>query len=426
MSRLSVSVVLLVTLGFGCGSSDKPPPGKTCSLNTDCNNPLSCSFGKCHETCRESRDCQPGQRCIRGPAGNVCQLEEEKRCPPGTACQAPLICAVDLQCHNSCTTMAECTLGQVCAGGACAEMTEVGPDGKLKPPADGGAGGADAGGGTDAGVDAPPTMGNGPCGVPESEPNDKRENATPLAVPAMFTSCIGTPGDVDFYELTAPSDVTGGYFLFSFTDIGAWAVDVTGYNVADNGEIAQLYAGSDGQNLYGFLAAAPGFKYRLAVRGFISVGSAPTPYTMKVTYTKVDDAQEPNNTRDTARMITLGTPVTAYMFEGVKALPMKAEDVVDWYTVMAAAGNLTVTVESVPSTMTAFVHIFDPTGKEVYGYGPSDGANATVTSMNGPAGAYKIQVHPFGVRPASFFDKAATPGDVPPNYTIPYKLTVSQ
>jgi hypothetical protein len=421
MARLSLGVIVMVMLASSCGSSDKPPTGKTCMLNSDCNNPLSCSFGKCHETCKESRDCQPGQRCIKGPAGNVCQLDVEKSCPPSTACQTPLICAIDLQCRNNCTTAAECTPGQVCAGGACAETSEVGPDGKLKPAPDGG-----AGGGMDAGVDAPPMMGNGPCGVPESEPNDKRENATPLMVPAMFTGCIGAPDDIDFYELTTPDDGTGGYFQFSLTDIGNWAVDVTGYNVADNGEIAQLYAASDGQNLHGFLAAAPGFKYRLAVRGFINVGSAPTRYTMKVTYTKVADAYEPNNTRDTAKTITIGTPVMAYMFEGVKALPLKAEDVVDWYTVMAAAGNLTVTVESVPSDMTAFVHIFDPTGKEVYGYGPNDGANATVMVMNGPAGAYKIQVHPFGVRPALFFDKAATPMDLPSNFTTPYKLTVSQ
>src|SRR5688572_30433956 len=110
MSRLFVSrwlgVGLVLGLAFvdGCGSSDKPPAGKPCQLNSECNNPLACTFGKCHNQCVVSRDCPAGQRCVKVAAGNVCQLEEEKRCPSGTACMAPLICAIDIQCRNNCTT----------------------------------------------------------------------------------------------------------------------------------------------------------------------------------------------------------------------------------------------------------------------------------------------------------------------------------
>ena len=440
MSRLSVAVTLGLVVGLAsCGSSSKPPAGKTCSLNTDCNNPLACTFGKCHLMCNDTRDCPAGQRCINVTGGKVCQLDEEKRCPASGTCQQPLICAVDLLCHNTCTTAGDCPAMQICASGACAEPLEVGADGKLKAAPDGGlpagTGGSGGGGGSgtggtggsvDAGADAPPSGAIGPCGVPEIEPNDKREQAVPLTAPTMFTSCIGTPEDIDFYELTTPNDGSGGYYTISFTEIAGWTIDLTVYTAFDTGELGNTYATSDGQDLHAYLAAMAGQKYRLQVKGFINVGKAPAKYTMKVTYTKVDDAQEPNNTRDTAKMINLGTPVTAYLFEGVKALPVKATDLADWYKVTAAAGNVTVNVESVPSNLSAEITIVDPTGKTQSGYSPNDGANATATFMNGPAGTYLISVQIGFVRTDYFFGRATTPTDVPDSYTHAYKMTVTQ
>jgi hypothetical protein len=436
MPRLSFGIAVVLVLASACSSS-KPPTGKTCTLNTDCNNPLACSYGRCHDVCRETRDCPTGQRCIKSQSGNVCQLDDEKRCPSTGMCQQPLICAIDLLCHNSCTTPADCPLNQMCASSACAEPGEVGSDGKLKPAPDGGVatggsgggsgtGGAGGMGGADSGVDAPPSGTIGPCGVPEMEPNDKRENATPIAAPAMFTACIGTPDDVDFYELTAPNDVTGGYYFISLTGITGWTAQITAFTALDSGELGLVYASSDGQDLNAYLAALPGQKYRLQINGFISVGKAPAKYDVKLTYTKVEDAQEPNPTKDSAKMISLGTPLSAYMFRGLKALPAKEVDVADWYQVTATAGNVTATVEMVPANMSAYVQIFDPTGKESYGYSGNDGANATATSMNGPAGTYFISVHPWSVRPVFFFGQASTPTDVPDNYLHPYKLTVSQ
>jgi hypothetical protein len=429
-----VSVGLCLALVLGCGSSSPPPAGKSCSLNSECNNPLSCTFGKCHVACTVTRDCSPGQRCVKAEGGNVCQLGEEKLCPPGGTCRTPLVCAVDSQCRNNCTTVADCTAGQVCAaGGVCAEVDETTPDGKLKTP-DAGASSPDAGAGIDAplagdsgaATDVAPTTGVGPCGVPESEPNDKREQSTPITAPATFTSCIGEPKDVDFYELTAPSDPGGGYYQIDITNITDWDVDMAAYTVIDQGQIGEIYASTDGQDLHAFLAVAPGLKYRLAVAGFGTVNNAPAPYTMKVSYTKVDDALEPNNTKDTAKAITLGAPVTGFLFEGIKTTPVKVEDVSDWYSVTGAAGNLTVTVENVPANLTAYVEIYDSANKMAYGYSGNDGANATVTLMGAAAGPYKILVRPFVVRQGLFFDKAALPTDLPDHFTRPYKLTVTQ
>jgi hypothetical protein len=429
MSKLSLSLGVSLLLVLGCGSSSKPPVGQSCSLASECNNPLSCTFGRCHTACVQTRDCPAGQRCVKVTGGNVCQLDEEKRCPASGACQQPLICAIDLLCRNNCTTAADCTLGQMCASGTCAESIEVGSDGKLKVPDAGATPPAADGGSTvtvDGGVDAAPMVGNGPCGVPESEPNDKRENATPIAAPAMFTSCLGENKDVDFYELTAPNDPAGGYYEFSLTGITDFEADVIAYSAADNGELGHIFASSDGQDLHGYLAAAPGQKYRLAVGGFGGVRNPPAKYTLKVSYTKITDASEPNNTRDKAAPLALGTPVMGYIFEGIKGAQPEAPDIADWYGVMGAAGNITATVESVPTNMTVYIEIVDSAGKMNYALGPNDGANGTATLMGGAAGLYKVNVRPFTIRSSYFFDKESAPGDVPEHYTTPYKLTVTQ
>jgi hypothetical protein len=427
---LGLGLLVGLAVAAGCGDSGKPPTGKACVLNTECNNPLACTFGKCHVQCTESRDCQPGQRCVKSATGNVCQLEEEKRCPPSGACMQPLICAIDLQCRNNCTTMADCPLNQLCASGACAEVSET-MDGKLKVT-DAGAGGAGGGGGAggaagaDGGaVDAPPPSGTvGPCGVPEMEPNDTRDKSVPVAAPAMFTSCFDSDDDVDYYELTAPSD-PGGYYLISLTGITDVEVDIKGFTATDNGMLAYLYAQAGGQDLHTYLATSAGQKYRLAVSSFAG-WKAPSKYTMKITYMKVDDTYEPNNTRDTAKPITLGTPVMAYIHDGFITSQVDDEDVRDWYTVTAAAGNLTATVENVPMNLDAWVEIVDAAGKLDYAYSSNKGANATLTVMNVAAGTFRISVKPFVVPGDLFFGQSKLMGQVPDSFTRPYKLTVSQ
>src|SRR5689334_1935467 len=68
----------------GCSSDDTPPPlavrAEGCTLNSDCNDPLKCTFARCHAACRETQDCLRGERCIKLPAGNVCQLPDELEC----------------------------------------------------------------------------------------------------------------------------------------------------------------------------------------------------------------------------------------------------------------------------------------------------------------------------------------------------------
>lgn len=419
-------------LAAGCGSSKKPTPGTACALNSDCNNPLSCTFGRCHTACQETRDCPAGQRCVKAAGGNVCQLAEEKSCPPSKACMDPLICAADLQCRNGCATAADCVKGQACLGGACVEPSEITPDGKLV-----GAGGTD-GGATSPGDAARPTTDArdavatagdgaalGPCGVPEREPNDTRDTATPLSPTAELPSCLGTVTDVDFYEITAPSDPAGGYLQISFTGVGMVSLQVTAYNVSDNGLIDTAYADTAGQDLHLFFALASGQKYRLAVHAFAEVGRAPATYTMKSTYTRIADTFEPNDTRETAKPITLGMPIMAYLFAGHRTARIEPSETADWYSVMAAAGVLKIKVENVPTNLTGIVEVFGPDGRMVgQRLGGNNGANVEDEIRDLPAGLYRIGVASFALAPVSF-GKTPRPA-VPDNYTRAYRLTVSQ
>src|SRR5882762_9417069 len=105
MKSLWIGLLVVVSGAFSlgaCSGGSKPPPGAPCLKNTDCLNPLSCTFGTCHVTCVEARDCNPGQDCVKGPKGNVCQQPLEKTCQYKSQCMKPLECALDRQCRSEC------------------------------------------------------------------------------------------------------------------------------------------------------------------------------------------------------------------------------------------------------------------------------------------------------------------------------------
>ncbi len=95
-------VLFVALLAGACGGSKKIDPGEACTLNSDCRNPLSCSFGKCHETCVTTRDCPLGSSCVMTSTGGVCQLVEEADCRSSGACAAGMFCAVDYRCRTAC------------------------------------------------------------------------------------------------------------------------------------------------------------------------------------------------------------------------------------------------------------------------------------------------------------------------------------
>ena len=133
---------LCVRLGAGDAGGGKVEIGGACILNSDCNSPLVCSMGRCHDVCHTSADCPAGQSCIAASdQSRVCQLPIETQCAYTSDCQTPLICAVDQRCRNQCQTNVDCPSGQTCTTTkTCANPSEVDSSNNLIVP-DGGVSG---------------------------------------------------------------------------------------------------------------------------------------------------------------------------------------------------------------------------------------------------------------------------------------------
>jgi len=118
----------------GCNSSSSKAVGLGlgCSLNSDCNSPLVCVFGLCHEACALTSDCPPGQSCVASgtPRVNVCTLPSESSCADGGMCTIDTLTCdpATQQCRNPCTTAGCAVPGQICKDNVCED-----------PPGDGGA-----------------------------------------------------------------------------------------------------------------------------------------------------------------------------------------------------------------------------------------------------------------------------------------------
>jgi hypothetical protein len=446
-----------------------------CAVNTDCNNPLSCTFGRCHETCREARDCSGGQRCVTAPGGAVCLTEST--CAYRSDCPTPLVCALDRQCRSQCHADIDCaTKTQKCVlpDMVCAEPAEIDlAGGKLKSAQptpvpefrDAGAAAAadasasdgslpgDAGSAPDGAVAdvaiSPPdasapdvprdvNLGDvpvGPCGFQDpSESNDTREQATPLFPGGPVPACTGAYADLDWYELVAPAtDPAGGYFQIAVTDVGDARLNLATYAASDNTLVLEPFGSSTlGASMFMYFAAAPGQHYRVRVSyaGYDFEFKTPSRYTIKATYTPLPDSYEPNDTRADAKAIPLGTPITAYAVGTFTTGHVSYADgrtgapaTYDWYKVDAAAGKLQATVQNSAGDVGILVILYDALGTErVRMDSTNAGAGASAMLATVSPGTYYILVLATGNGPQS-----AGPGmAVAPSFTTPYTLTVSQ
>lgn len=275
--------------------------------------------------------------------------------------------------------------------------------------------GGGGGGGSDGG-------GSGPCGlVGEPQNNHSRDTAAALTLGTAITGCLAKGTENDWYEFTVPSDPAGGYVKVEYTNVGAFSVFSEFYNAADNGMIGQEYADNDGQNLTLWFSVAPGNKYRVNTHSFIST-SSDQKYTMKASYTKVDDTFEPNDTQATAKPLTLGTPVNAYMFTGYKGGSIGEAEYADWYSVTLAGTTINASIENVPTDVEIYMELFDAGGTSIlYEIGANPGANKTLTKTGLTAGTYSLLLKPFAPNSSMSYGKGATPPD---HFTRAYKLTV--
>ncbi len=112
---------------------------QTCSLNSDCADPLVCAFERCHTECQETRDCPRDSRCVASGKDGVfiCQLEDEATCSDDDDCPGKQRCAEDLICRGGCSMDDDCPEKQRCidseVGLVCADPEDLDGDVLVAP-----------------------------------------------------------------------------------------------------------------------------------------------------------------------------------------------------------------------------------------------------------------------------------------------------
>jgi hypothetical protein len=127
-SRILGLMVVSAWLAVGCSGAKKIDVGGACILNSDCNSPLVCTMGKCHDACHTSADCPTGQSCVKTGNSTICQLPAEGDCSKTASCGVGFVCASDQRCRTACQSSTDCTSEQACLGGICHDSCQVSAD----------------------------------------------------------------------------------------------------------------------------------------------------------------------------------------------------------------------------------------------------------------------------------------------------------
>jgi hypothetical protein len=291
------------------------------------------------------------------------------------------------------------------------------PDAATAPDA-----GADAGAPDDGGA------ASGPLALTEREPNDDHNTPSLLPIGATMLASSDDANDVDCFEIEAPAgDPSGGYFQATLTQVGPaeGLLSASLYTVSDNGLLYPDAGDNVGQGVSFFWAASHGQRYQIRVQVARAADASATavPYTIKVDYQPIADPREENDNADTASPISLGTPVSAYIFHGFITTTLPADQ--DWYSIDLGAGPATVTLASVPGDIQMAVQIFDSNMapvRDLKGEGLGSGGVATIMVDN--PGTHRLRA--LAVGRASGFKGYGDGTKLPRSFLKAYTLTVSQ
>ncbi|HJL14316.1 MAG TPA: hypothetical protein RMH99_01600 [Sandaracinaceae bacterium LLY-WYZ-13_1] len=109
-----------LALALGACTGSRATLGQQCTINTDCQAPLICGFGRCRRACDVDRDCVPPAYCLVSPEIEVgtCALEDELRCALDSDCPEDTVCRL-----GTCTT--ECEEDRDCGPGLRCNRTDA-------------------------------------------------------------------------------------------------------------------------------------------------------------------------------------------------------------------------------------------------------------------------------------------------------------
>ncbi len=127
---MSVRWALIAVVALSACTRAQFNAGGSCSLNTDCAEPLVCGLERCRRQCADSRDCGAGLMCLQIGETGVCQLPEESHCAISSDCTRGLACrfgTCTTECaeDRDCPPDAMCRLDESDGASACVEAREL-------------------------------------------------------------------------------------------------------------------------------------------------------------------------------------------------------------------------------------------------------------------------------------------------------------
>jgi len=236
---------------------------------------------------------------------------------------------------------------------------------------------------------------------------------------ASLAACGGSssPPDGTSTPFQSPADSTGGYVIATAAP-GTGTPHATVYDSSSGSQLGSFVADAPGAGLSFWFTTPPNHETRIAVRD--DAGSN-TTYDLTTIYTPVADPFEPNDAMDTAAPMPGDGQMTAFLFAGGAKDPAAFDD---HYRFTAQPGALSIHLDDVPADLAARVFLFRAAdGTEVARV--SNGMRGSALSLTPPA---LTDATDLIVRVSLWDEAPAASGagtDLPPSFTQPYRLTVS-
>ena len=245
---------------------------------------------------------------------------------------------------------------------------------------------------------------------------------------AMLLALAGCGGGstapaADAMPIQSPDDQTGGYVVAMVApETGSGSVHATLSDASGHTQLASFSADSAGAPLSFWWTSAPGQTTRIALTS--DSGAACTGCQLTTSYTQVADAFEPNDFMDASAMMPADGQMSAFLFAGRRDGMNDPAAWDDFYRFTAQPGALSIHLDDVPADLAARVFLFRADGTEVARV--SNGMRGAALVLTPPALTDAAELV---VRVALWDAPPAVTGagtDLPPSFTKPYRLTVSQ
>jgi hypothetical protein len=290
----------------------------------------------------------------------------------------------------------------------------------------GGSGGIAASGGNSGRGGAAGSAGTGgiaaeiltetPDGI-ETIDNNTRETALVTPLPSRATIYIvGTGGDEDWFSVTPPNDGHSHIISVVIAQESGLRTNIAGYTLVNNAPMDNFNF-SPGSTGYAYATAGPGatilFRF---VRGSGSIASGLAHLTFDVE--TENDANEPNNTKQTAKPISTGMTYSGIVLNPwVSDIDRPAQD---WFQVDLAMGTTTLHLTGVPSQGRLSLSRVNPAGATTIMANTVEGAINDYSFTASEAGTYYFVIEPYaGIAGISS-------GAKPTYLTEPYSFSVTQ